>query len=257
MWKVVATILNLRLTASITFHDFLHGFRAGRCTGTATLEAKLLHKLADMRKEVLYLILLDLHKAYDALERSSCLEILEGYGVVPRACWFLQTYWMWLTMVARAGGYYGTTFQGARGVTKGYPLSSTIFNVVMDAVVRHWVAVVIVGVEERGKRGHESMHQAALFYSDYGMVDSSDPRWLQDAFNTLVGLFDRVGLRTNVGNKVSMVCRPFQAVGISWGRRTGDGSWGRDPPIGSYRRDGFTICSAGRRWRQDIWRVTR
>ena len=37
MWKVVAAILNCRLTTSITFHDFLHGFRAGRSTGTATL----------------------------------------------------------------------------------------------------------------------------------------------------------------------------------------------------------------------------
>ena len=49
MWKVVAEILNRRLTASITFHDFLHGFRAVRGTGTSTLEAKLLHQLASLR----------------------------------------------------------------------------------------------------------------------------------------------------------------------------------------------------------------
>ena len=36
MWKVVAVILNRRLTSSIAFHDVLHGFRAGRGTGTAT-----------------------------------------------------------------------------------------------------------------------------------------------------------------------------------------------------------------------------
>ena len=48
MWKVVAAILNFRLTASITFHNFLRGFRAGRGTGTATLEAKLLQYLADL-----------------------------------------------------------------------------------------------------------------------------------------------------------------------------------------------------------------
>ena len=29
MWKVVAAILHRRITASITYHDFLHGFRAG------------------------------------------------------------------------------------------------------------------------------------------------------------------------------------------------------------------------------------
>ena len=50
MYKVVAEILNRRFTASITYHDSLHGFRAGRGTGTATLEAKLLQQLAAMRE---------------------------------------------------------------------------------------------------------------------------------------------------------------------------------------------------------------
>ena len=79
MWKVVAAILNCRLTASIAYHNFLHEFRAGRGTGTATLEAKLLQQLAALRKEVLYVIFLDLQKANNALDRSRCLEILEGY----------------------------------------------------------------------------------------------------------------------------------------------------------------------------------
>ena len=38
-WKVVAAILHLRLTTAITYHNALHGFREGRGTGTATLEA--------------------------------------------------------------------------------------------------------------------------------------------------------------------------------------------------------------------------
>ena len=37
-WKVVAAILHRRLTTTITYHDALHGFRAGRGTGTATHE---------------------------------------------------------------------------------------------------------------------------------------------------------------------------------------------------------------------------
>ena len=49
MWKVVAAILNRQLMASITFHDFLHGFRAGRGTGTATLEAKMLQQVEALR----------------------------------------------------------------------------------------------------------------------------------------------------------------------------------------------------------------
>ena len=105
MWKVVEAILNCRFTASITYHDVLHGFRAGHGTGTANLKAKLLQQLAAMREEVFYVILLDLRKAYDALDRSRCLEILEGYGVGPKSRRLLTRYWHRLTMVAQAGGY--------------------------------------------------------------------------------------------------------------------------------------------------------
>ena len=66
MWKVVAAILNFRLTASITYHDFLHGFRAVRGTGTAPLESKLIQQLTTLREEFLYVIFLDLHKTYAA-----------------------------------------------------------------------------------------------------------------------------------------------------------------------------------------------
>ena len=40
-----------------------------------------------------------------------------------------------------------------------------------------------------------------------------NPSTIQGAFNTLVGLFDRVGLQTNVGKTVSIVCCPCQEAG--------------------------------------------
>ena len=116
-------------------------------------------------------------------------------------------------MVARAGGCYRVAFKGDPGVTQVDPLSPTIFNVVVDAVVRHWVTVMVEGAEERGESGQEGRHHNALFYADNGVVAFLDPQWLQGAFSTLVGLFDRVGLRTNVRTTVGMVCLPYQAAG--------------------------------------------
>ena len=159
------------------------------------------------------MIFLGMHKSYNNLDRSRYLEILEGYGVGPRARRLLRTYWGKMTMVARARGYYGGAFKGDQGVTQGNPLSPNIFNVVVDAVVRHWVTMALDDTEKRGDRGEKGRHQVALFYADNGMVASSDPHWIQWAFNALVSLFERVGLRTNVGKTVSMVCRPCQAVG--------------------------------------------
>ena len=62
---------------------------------------------------------------------------MEGYGVVPKCCQLLQTYWRRLPKGERAGGYYRAAFKGAHILTHGDPLYPTIFNVVVDAVVRH------------------------------------------------------------------------------------------------------------------------
>ena len=114
-------------------------------------------------------------------------------------------------MVARAGRYYGKAFKGARGVTQGDPLSPTIFNVVVDAVVRHWIDGIFDEAEEKGETGQEGQHQLAVFNADDGKFVSSDPAWMQGAFSALVAIFDRVGLRTNVGKTVSMACHPCRA----------------------------------------------
>ena len=116
-------------------------------------------------------------------------------------------------MVARASGYYGESFKEAQGVTQGDPLYPTIFNVMVGASVRHWVTLMVERAEERGESVQEGRHNNPLFYADNGMVALLDPLWLQGAFSTLVGLFYRVGLRTNVRKKVRMFCHPCQTSG--------------------------------------------
>ena len=67
-------------------------------------------------------------------------------------------------MVAKSRGYYVSDFQGFRGVTQGDPLPPTILNVVVvDAVVRHWVEVMVESADEKRRRGKEGRHQNALF----------------------------------------------------------------------------------------------
>ena len=115
--------------------------------------------------------------------------------------------------MARTDGYYGAAFKGDIGVTQGDLLYPIIFNVVVDAMVHHCVAVMVECAEERGEHGQEVRHQNALFYTENSMVASSDTRWIQGEFSTLVGLFDRVGLHNNSGKTVGMVCRLCQAAG--------------------------------------------
>ena len=45
-------------------------------------------------------------------------------------------------MMSRAGCYYSTPLKGYWGAAKGDHLSPTIFNMVVDVVIRHWVTLV-------------------------------------------------------------------------------------------------------------------
>ena len=65
-------------------------------------------------------------------------------------------------MVARAEGYYWSVFQIFRGVTQGDLLSPTIINIVVYAVVRHWVEVMVEGAGKQGGHGQEGIHQNYL-----------------------------------------------------------------------------------------------
>ena len=71
-----------------------------------------------------------------------------------------------------------------------------------------------------GKQWAEEVHQrltvkVALCYTDNGVVDSTDPGWLQLVFNLLTGVFDWVGLRMNVSKTVGLVFRPCRAA-VVW-----------------------------------------
>ena len=78
-------------------------------------------------------------------------------------------------------------------MTQGDPMSPTIFNVVVDAVIRHWVHGIMEEAEAQGETGREGRHQPTLFYANDGMVTLSDPAWLQGAFTALVGCWENTG----------------------------------------------------------------
>ena len=93
-------------------------------------------------------------------------------------------------------------------VTQGGPLSPMIFNVVVDAVIQHWVTVVVDPQEGARQEGIVTPIQTLLdlFYAQNGLITSPKSAFLQGTFGALMGLFDRVGLGTNKENTVSMAC---------------------------------------------------
>ena len=56
--------------------------------------------------------------------------------------------------------------------------------------------------------------EAAFLNAEDGVVTPTDPGWLQMEFYFLAGLFNRVGMKTNLRNNMGVVCRHFWADGV-------------------------------------------
>ena len=207
IWKIIEGIMNRRLQA-IKLHDSLRGSVRMRGTGTATIEAKLVQQLAYVEQEPLFAVFIDLRKAFDAMDRDRCLEILKNYGVGPNILRLIRKFWLKAKLVCRVNGRYGRGFKQSRGVTQGGPLSPRLFNIVVDAVVRKWLRRAIG--DDAAKDGVAQMAAKfiALFYVDDGFIASRNPVLLQKCLDILVSVFERVGLYTNVQKSKTMTCLP-------------------------------------------------
>jgi hypothetical protein len=113
----------------------------------------------------LYQVFLNLSKGYDTLDRAQMLEMLEKYGVGQRVCQLLKNFWESLVVVARQQGYYSHPIASERGTTQGDIVSPTIFNIVVDDVVRAWYH----SNSNPQERDDTSLwnNPAAIFYADH------------------------------------------------------------------------------------------
>jgi hypothetical protein len=103
----------------------------------------------------------------------------------------LQTCWDNQQIIASQAGYCGSPFQAHGGVTQGGIVSPTIFNMIVDGVVRSWLH----GLSQEGNGVDTALavniqEQLVCFYAEDGLLPSRDPEWLQMAFDRLIPLFE-------------------------------------------------------------------
>ena len=98
-------------------------------------------------------------------------------------------------------------------MTQGNPLSPTLFNMIMDTFICHWVMVVAPTKKGMGVLGLSIQDLVAYFYAHDGLVALTKPERLQREFEVLIGLFDWVVLSPNTKKMVRMACQPCHIPG--------------------------------------------
>jgi Reverse transcriptase (RNA-dependent DNA polymerase) len=200
LYKLITRIISDRINNNVTFHDAIHGFRRFRGTNTAISELKLVMRSTKLNAKYKprFIIFLDLEKAYDTLDRNRTIEILRAYGIGPNILHFIIETWANDKMYPRQAGCYGEEFSTSRGVRQGDVMSPTLFNLVVDAVVKH--------CELQFKLLHpNSEAPKILFYADDGVITGCDEKLVQCMLDLYCEAFLRVGLRMNVQKTKSMI----------------------------------------------------
>ena len=78
----------------------------------------------------------------------------------------------------------------------------------VEEVVINWYLLMEYILGGKDGCGREGRHHGYFFYMHDSLVASTDPEYMQGALNTITRLFNRVGLRTNAGKAVRMLCLP-------------------------------------------------
>ena len=91
----------------------------------------------------MFLIFLNLRKAYDTMDRDRLIQTLEGYGSIPRLCVLLETFWAHQKVVPRHNGYHVPSFLATQGTTQGGLASPTLFNAVVYNTIWIWMDMTV------------------------------------------------------------------------------------------------------------------
>ena len=95
-------------------------------------------------------------------------------------------------MIPRTGRYYGRSFQTGQGVTQGDLVYPTIFNIVVDAVVRETLREVCGPQEALHGLGWKVGEHYIVFYA-YGVrISARNPIWAHVMLMILMHMFDWV-----------------------------------------------------------------
>ena len=192
--KVLLNVLSARFM-STRLHPSQHGFVRQLSTLHAVMELKLRirqHRIAGKRLTVAYL---DVAKAYDSISRPSLLHALREQGAGENIIRLVEFCLAHERTTVKLSGRCSAPFEPSRGTRQGDPTSPSLFDFVMDLVIREFMA----------KRPESAL---PIVFADDTALTAEDPAELQADLDAFSAAMERYGMRLNHSKSVFQVFYP-------------------------------------------------
>lgn len=129
--KIYSIMVNQRIMnwaeASGILPKSQNGFRPGRMTGNNAYVIRIMHETAVAQNKRLYLVSLDLAKAYDSVNRDKLFTLLRAWGLRGPIFSVLRELYTDTFAAIRQNGHFSAMFPQNLGVAQGDPLSCILF----------------------------------------------------------------------------------------------------------------------------------
>ena len=156
--KIFARIIQERLQtiAEYILPESQCGFRKGRGCVDMIFVARQLMEKAIEHGETLFVLFVDLKKAYDSVPRQALWKVLMKCGVPTRMLGIIQSFHQDMNAEVRVGSAMSESLEVKNGLRQGCTLAPTLFNMYFSAMVACWRnECVEAGVDVLFKHGRK------------------------------------------------------------------------------------------------------
>ena len=200
-YKIVSKALTLRIERLLPFliHEDQTGFVKQRYIGTNIRRIYDTIDYYDKKKKPGLLMFLDFKKAYDSIEHSFILKVLETVNFGHNMIKWVKLLYTDITSCVLNNGYISPWFSVHRGVRQGDPLSSSLFIICIEMLA----SAVRADINIKGLQVYGRMQKLSMYADDMTSLLLDIPSALK-LLETLNLFKDCSGLDLNYGKTEAM-----------------------------------------------------
>ena len=208
--KILTNIIHTRLTNRIerSLLETQNAYRRNRGTTDAIFSLRRLIELHRNQTKPLYIVYVDIKKAFDSLPRDAIWEVLRNINIKGTLLEMIQVLYKNTTADVKLGTTTSVTFETTTGVKQGCAMSGTLFIAVFDAILRtctrdHNSGITVKWRIPKGRKcrgdtvgGTEGVGHLA--YADDLCICSNDINKLRNTSAALASTLEYWGLSINI-----------------------------------------------------------